>query len=107
MSKVESALHVLMGFFCGLVGLGLLLTWREFKQLPPENRKHPVCWVSSGSRSWSKAWVNNSYDPYANEYWAKARVLDTLRDGREYIIGYTAATLVHLGVITWLLTRSF
>ena len=89
MKKVESVLHVLMGFFCGLVGLHLLLTWREFKQLPPENDRYPVIETSGG-----------------DEYWAKARVMDTLQDSMEYVVGYTTATFTHLAIIVWLLALS-
>jgi hypothetical protein len=89
---LESVAHVLMGYFAGLVGLHLLLTWREYRQLPPENDDYPVRWFSMGI-------------PPSIEYWSKIRVLDTLRDGREYVIGYTLATLTHLAVIVWLIVR--
>ena len=77
---LEPTLHRLMGFGAGLLNLRLLLTRREFKQLPPENDKHPV-------QHWN-----------GEEYWSKVRVMDTLTDSRDYDIGGTAAYFVVLGI---------
>ena len=78
--KLESFAHILMGFGAGLVNLRLLLTLREWKQLPPENDKHPV-------QHWN-----------GEEYWSAIRVIDILTDSREYDIGVTASWFVVLGV---------
>jgi len=73
MKTFESFLHVLMGFILGLLGLHILLTIREYRQLPPENDKYPVVFLQ------------------IDEYWSKSRVMDTLNDSREYVIGYMLA----------------
>lgn len=80
MKTLESVGHVLMGFGAGLVNARLLLTKREFDQLPPENDKNPVIW-------------NNGI-----EYWSKIRVMDTLHDSREYDIGGSIAWFFVLGL---------
>jgi hypothetical protein len=113
MKKVESVLHVLMGFFCGLVGLHLLLTWREYRQLPPENNRYPLAFLLKSnhrSKTSSMAYFHSCPDQKTpenwGEYWSKVRVMDTLQDSMEYVIGYTAATVTHLAIIVWLLTLS-
>ena len=93
MKIIESVAHVLMGFGAGLLNLRLLLTKRELDQLPPENDKNPVLWVDTDIRGkdwdWIKAWLGPAYG--GAEYWSKERVMDTLRDSREYDIGATIA----------------
>ena len=104
--RLESVAHVLMGYFAGLVGLHLLLTWREFGQLPPENDRYPVRYISTLlSGEWTKAWFTQGYDPGAEEYWPKVRVMDTLQDSMEYVVGYSTATMTHLALIIWLAMR--
>lgn len=71
-NRIESWAHRAMGFFAILVNLRLLLTYRELRQLPPENDANPVIRVAG------------------REYWSKARVMDTLNDSREYDEGGTA-----------------
>jgi len=75
-SKIESWAHRAMGFLAILLNLRLLLTYRELRQLPPENDENPV--VRVGGR----------------EYWSRARVMDTLLDSREYDEGGTAGWFV-------------
>jgi len=103
LSMLEYVAHVLMGYFCGLFGLHLLLTYRERNQLPPENNRYPVVWVSNSGPG-----PRYEYNEFENsdEYWSEARVMDTLNDSREYVIGYTLATLTHIGLIAWLFTSS-
>jgi len=83
----ESFLHVLMGFIFGLLGLHILLTIREFKQLPPENDKYPVVFIDPHDGPGITL-------PNTIEYWAKPRVMDTLYDTQEYVIGYTIAHII-------------
>lgn len=103
MKIFELVLHVIMGFIATIFNLRLLLTLREYKQLPPENDKNPVVYISSIRHgegwSWCKAWLRSSYG--GKEYWAKDRVMDTLRDSLEYDIGSTLGWFVvfSLGVL--------
>ena len=96
MKKVESVLHVIMGFFATILNLRLLLTLREYKQLPPENDKNPVVWINCEKRGrdwdWCKAWLGSGYG--GKEYWSKERVMDTLKDSLEYDIGATLGWFV-------------
>jgi hypothetical protein len=105
LSMLESVAHVLMGYFAGLVGLHLLLTWREYRQLPPENDRFPVRWINLPAMNGMRPAREYRVDSAHKEYWPKARVMDTLNDSREYVIGYTLATLTHLAVIVWLIVR--
>jgi len=96
MKFVESILHIMLGFVCTIFNLRLLLTWREYRQLPPRNDKNPVMWIGmSGSGKnwdWCKAWFGSGYG--GKEYWSKERVMDTMNDIREYDIGSTLAWFV-------------
>ncbi len=96
MKRLESIAHIAMGLGAALVGLGLLLHRREWRQLPPENDANPVLWIKlrGAQHSWSV-----SHNPFGggDQYWSKARVMDTLRDLREYQIGATIAWPCVLG----------
>ena len=102
MKTFESVLHVIMGFFASIFNLRLLLTLREYKQLPPENDKNPVVYITTirtKDWDWCKAWLRSSYG--GKEYWAKERVMDTLKDSLEYDIGASLGWFVvfSLGVL--------
>lgn len=91
----EPTLHRLMGLGAGILNLGLLLDRRERRQLPPENDRYPVIWVSNsgpGPRYEREEFENS------DAYWAKARVMDTLDDIRDFARGQTAAWFVVLGI---------
>lgn len=102
MKPLEPFLHVLMGYLAGLFGLHLILTWREYLQLPPENDRFPAIWTKQ-STGFRAIWMY--LHEGTDEYWSKSRVMDTLNDSREYVIGYTLATVTHLAVIVWLVVR--
>tara|TARA_R110000823_G_scaffold315445_1_gene447619 strand:+ start:1053 stop:1379 length:327 start_codon:yes stop_codon:yes gene_type:complete len=103
MKTFESVLHVIMGFIATIFNLRLLLTLREYKQLPPENNKNPVIWVDvdivGNDWDWCKAWLGSAYG--GKEYWSKERVMDTLKDSLEYDIGASLGWFVvfSLGVL--------
>jgi hypothetical protein len=115
--KWESAAHIGWGFVWSLFNLDLFLVKREFDQLPPENDDSPVlyidflandtevyydCFPSSlegfglETMKEEEARINRRV-----EYWGKSRVMDTLRDSREYVIGKTIAYPIALGLSVW------
>ena len=82
---IEPTLHRLMGFGAMLTNTRLLLERRERKQLPPANDRYPVRFVKP----------HGSYR--GDEYWSRARVLDTLDDSRDYDRGGTIAWPILVG----------
>lgn len=96
--RLESAAHIAMGFGAELLNLGLLLERRERRQLPPENDEYPVVWVDPGSHA-TRAYRGSITPPakHMHEYWSKARIMDTLDDSREYLIGQTVAWFAVVG----------
>ena len=91
----EPTLHRLMGFGAGILNLGLLLDRRERKQLPPENDRYPLVWVSNSGPG-----PRYGYEEFedSDAYWPKVRVMDTLDDIRDFARGQTAAWFVVLGI---------
>ena len=82
---IEPTLHRLMGAVAMLSNTRLLLERRERKQLPPANDRYPVRFVKP----------HGSYR--GDEYWSRARVLDTLDDSRDYDRGGTIAWPILVG----------
>ena len=82
---IEPTLHRLMGAVAMLFNLRLLLERRERKQLPPANDRYPVRFLKPpGSKN-------------GDEYWSRARVLDTLDDSRDYDRGGAVGWFVLVG----------
>jgi len=94
-----------MGFFAELLGLRLLLDLREWRQLPPENDRYPVRWISYWDLrdGYRKARRTSSFG--GDEYWSRARVEDMLTDMWYYSVGQTIGWWVRTGVIVWLVWR--
>jgi len=82
---IEPTLHRLMGFGAMLTNTRLLLERRERKQLPPANDRYPVRFVKP----------HGSYR--GDEYWSRARVLDTLDDSRDYDRGGAVGWFILVG----------
>ena len=77
-NKYNKLGHWAMGFASQFVnGRYWWLHRREIKQLPPENDRYPVRWI-----------------PIGDEYWSKARVMDTLNDSTQYDEGGTLGWFV-------------
>ena len=89
----EPFLHRCMGFLAMLTNTRLLLTRREMKQLPPENDRYPVIFIVKYPR---KSWVVHT-DLGGDEYWSKARVMDTLNDSKQYDQGGSIGWFVLVG----------
>ena len=103
---LEPWAHRAMGFGAMLLNLRLLLTRREFKQLPPENDRYPVLYVEKDidddkdePGEWRVLPTWTGYEQWVFgrppiEYWATPRVMDTLNDSREYDQGGTCGWFV-------------
>lgn len=102
LKRWESAGHIALGFLCELLPLRLLLDRREDKQLPPENDRYPVLYLGDTEpvdcRDERRMWIGGTMESDGDdEYWSKARVMDTLRDMREYSIGGTIGWFLVFG----------
>jgi hypothetical protein len=89
---IEPMLHMAMGFAASLVNARLLLARREFRQLPPENDEFPVVYIDPAHLHHDGGYTEAYWPRQAttdNEYWSRARVLDTLNDLKQYDIGGT------------------
>lgn len=92
----ESAAHVAMGWGLGLIGQGWIFHRREMRQLPPENDASPAVALFFPGNGKPPTVIDAANKKWPNErsiqrFWGSARVLDSLKDLREAIIGICAA----------------
>lgn len=80
---VEDVGHVAIGF---IPGAGII---REYRQLPPENDRHPVVFFMGLGRA------------EAEDYWSSSRVLDMMRDLAGYAVGDVVRTSVLVSLLIW------
>lgn len=107
-NRWNTTAHITLGIVAGFFNLGLLYHWHEDNQLPPENRENPVlfCKPNYGPPA---HWIGrlNKLTGGHREYWAAPRVLDVLKDLREYQIGQTVGWFAVVIFSAWIGARFF